>query len=339
MATQVFRIETRANFQRGIVHHVQGKHRPDNAKTPPLGTEPVEILGGDVAAARKALAAHRRRIKRAQPGKRGRRADGAIEAIFQGPAYDRNDREKSLARIRAWARDCDRWYRRSAPASVVAVSALHFDERSPHLHILATAQGTSGGLGKAYVRADIAGVELPYDPTAIRRPSYAETSAEGTAMQDRLFEAVSRRYELGRGEKGSKRRHREIDRARALDDREAELDERERIQTVIEQSIVRQLDRIPRFVARAVRAIKRMFTPRLDRLTDLTARLDATAAQVSDVAAAQADGFRRGYALGVDVEAEAAARGASTPIDPWDAHDWLEGLDARGAEDGAAPAP
>ena len=62
-----------------------------------------------------------------------------------------------------------------------------------------------------------------------------------------------------------------MDWEKALDNREADLVERDQTTAIIGESIVWELNRIPRFFARTVCPVKRVLAPRRDRLADTAA--------------------------------------------------------------------
>ena len=155
--------------------------------------------------------------------------------------------------MRRWAlRSLAAIRRGLGPRSVIVAAAWHGDERSPHLHVQAVPIDSQGRLGWAHVqeewavRAGLAPPEAeppgeyfgkvkregkwvekarePMSAAEVGR-SRARRSAEMSALQDFMHERAGARYGLDRGQRGSRRRHQAVDRARAARDR-AEASER-----------------------------------------------------------------------------------------------------------------
>lgn len=273
MSIQVLRLEARAGIPDRLVAHVRGDTRPVTAAKPQPGLRPdVLVLADDVPAARQAI----RAAMAARGKRRGRKPKTGLELVFQGPA-----KTVDRALIEAWARDCLRWYQTGAPRSQVAIAALHADETQFHLHVVASATSESG-VGLARIRAELAGAP----PGRVGR---ATAGAQMSAVQSSLWDEVSRRYGLERGEIGSTRQHREIDRSKALDRRE------ENLRNAIGQ--LRSLwDRLGGWVRRSLEVLPP------------TARSPAQRALASIM--------RHASLLGLDTKAWRSVGGEPTPIAP-----------------------
>lgn len=316
MPTQVFRAEKRPGIDSRLVAHVSGKSRPATARKPPEGAPPVIVLEEDVAAARKSV---RQAVKNYR--KPGPKPEPALEAFWQGPVVE----DVGVEKVKEWAKECLDWYREVLPESVIAVAAIHLDETSAHLHLLASGVA-AGGLGERYWRA-----QLAEEPPPDANPTKADAARQLSLAQDRLHEAVNHHWGLERGEKGSKSRHQEIDRSKALAAREDHLDEREQTADLIESSLLYELHRVPQFFARAARAMKKRLERRLEQVSRLTDRLTAAANRLADAAARHAHaeselqrGLVAGYELRMDVERAAAEQGVEPPTNPQEAYDWLK---------------
>jgi len=226
MATLVCRFETRAELGGALHRHVIGETRADTA-VQREGLEAVEVLEDDLEAGREALA-------RAVMPARGRRPRPTVDMLIAGPPAFEGDPDKpeqpwALERIRVWAREVVVAVREGlGPRSVVTAAALHLDERSPHVHVQAVPIDAQGRLGWSHVRAAWAGV------TGRSKEAAGQAASR---IQDAMWERLGAPYGLERGEVGSKRRHRAVDRLAGVEDRlrtkeEALQEAQERLQEV-----------------------------------------------------------------------------------------------------------
>ena len=218
MGIQSFRCESRTRLTGPYVDHLSGRTRPDTAKMPEKGESVVALdENGDQASREHGLGLlHLARVqaaenkkRRKKEGKKGRPAVPYREFLWaNGPADD----------PLPWVKDCVGWLRGVlGPDARIATAHLHRDEADPaHLHVVATMP--YGGWSEVEKTSRVGGGEL--------NGRYFLS-----ALQDDLHGAVSSRYGLGRGEKGSKTLHVQIDRSKALasrlkraEDSVAELD-------------------------------------------------------------------------------------------------------------------
>ena len=152
----------------------------------------------------------------------GRRPGGVVDCMVAGPPrYDSPD-AWDPSRVLAWARDCAGWLEsRLPPGALVAHACLHLDEAAPHVHIaIVPFDAEAGRVNWARCRSVLAG----WEPAS--RLKGRDASRMMTVIQDRFHADVSARYGLDRGEKGSRRTHREVDR-RIAAERERETAEAE----------------------------------------------------------------------------------------------------------------
>lgn len=195
---QVVRMAKRSGVGGNLGKHIDGASRPPEAE-PRQGLEPVVRLEGDRDLAQQAIDEGR------QLRVRGRKPAPAVEFVIAGPPpYEGPPGSPppwSPEKTRQWADDSVAWVKRHAgPDSVVAHSGLHQDERSPHVHVMIVPRDDQGRLGWNRIRAGfgITGKE--------RGPQLM------SAMQDSYQREVGAKYGLGRGERGSQRKHQQIDR-------------------------------------------------------------------------------------------------------------------------------
>ena len=208
MPDQVFRIKSRDMSALGgrLAAHVLGDSRPDTA-LPRDDLQPVEMLVGGHEAMKEAA-----EFIKVTP--RHHRAAPAVEALFAGPPAYEDDAVWSKKAVDAWARDSVAWLQRRLEHSILYAAVLHQDEGAPHCHCLLVPLSRSKVVSWRQANAEALGREPPKTPQ--------ELSALGQAWQDSYHEEVGRHHGLGRGEKGSKRRHTAIDRAKAATMRASE---------------------------------------------------------------------------------------------------------------------
>lgn len=202
---QVVRMAKRSGVGGNLGKHIDGASRPIEAE-PRRGLDPVVQLGGDRELARQAIEEGR------QIRTRGRKPAPAIEFVIAGPppyeSADGKDRTWSGSVVREWARESVDWVKRCAgPDSVVAHAALHQDERAPHVHVLIVPRDAEGRLGWNRVRDGFGLTGKERGPQLM------------SAMQDSYQRDVGERFGLGRGERGSQRKHQAIDRQAGFLDR------------------------------------------------------------------------------------------------------------------------
>ena len=217
---QVMRIETYKKLDERLVAHVKGVTRPPTARPVDQSIvsvhEPVE-LGAIVELDGAGAGAGREAIERTRPTGRGRKPGEAIEILLAGPPPYGDPGQWSNARELEWARASLEWVRETiGPESVIVTAALHRDETSPHVQAVVVPVH-KGRLGWTRVRdaAAVRAVEQgTSDPERGRKSKYA-------ALQDDYQARVGRRFGLGRGRVGSEAKHEAIDRAKAVEAREA----------------------------------------------------------------------------------------------------------------------
>ena len=198
-STQVVRIETRDRLADAKYRHYVGLIRPATRRD----VEPaVHVFADDMASAREALALEAFRRRR---GRHGKPAKECVDFVFAGPPQYGTPEEWSPEKELQWATDTVEWARDVlGPESVIAVAALHRDETSPHVHLLAIPVA-DGKLGWCRVRDQAMSRIAPK-----RGKKYSR-------IQDDFQLRVAARYGLARGTVGSKATHQAIDRQRAAE--------------------------------------------------------------------------------------------------------------------------
>ena len=210
-ATQVLRIEIRPELGGALHLHIVGQIRPNNAR-PRAGLPPVIVLADDLDQARAAAAA-------ATIPKRGRKPSPCVDMLIAGPPPIDGPDAWPVERVEAWARDSLAWIGAGlGDRSVISAAAIHLDERSPHLHVSAIPIDATGRLGWGHVRRDWA--RSTYHAG---RSSRRDASGELVILQDRYHRDVAERYGLDRGERGSARKHRAVDRVAGAETRAADV--------------------------------------------------------------------------------------------------------------------
>ena len=201
MPDGLLRIEAKATWEgtANLVRHILGELRPPTARDVP---EPIEGYGGDSAAALAAL-------REAQADRKRRKVRGArpcelVDVLFAGPPSYGTPEEWTRELETEWAQACMSWLRDVlGPRAPIVAAAVHRDETSPHLHVLAVPIGADGDLG--WTRIERAAVERAGGSMKRRGGGY-------TGLQDAFYADVSRFFGLGRGERGSKRKRAPTDR-------------------------------------------------------------------------------------------------------------------------------
>ena len=204
MADQVLRMEARSqpiSASCHLVQHILGEIRPKNA-VPRPGLPAVEVLADDVDAARAAMDAELARPRR------GAHPCRAVDFILAGPPPHDGPYAWKKEAVDDWAKAALAWVRAYCPDAPVAAAAVHWDERSPHMHLLLAPIVREGGkvrLGIKAIRQRLAsGVEAP-------RRKRGQHRDELSAVQDAYHEHVARRFGLRRGNTQSTARHVKVD--------------------------------------------------------------------------------------------------------------------------------
>ena len=136
----VCRVETRKRIRGALLAHVDGRNRPKPREGFPPGAEkvaPIMPEGEDPAElAARAVATYQRLHP---PKSNGRPPLPAVEFLLGGPPPWDSPDAWSLDQVHAWAYAAVAWARRVlGPASIIYAAYIHYDERSPHVHILAS---------------------------------------------------------------------------------------------------------------------------------------------------------------------------------------------------------
>ena len=213
-----------------LAAHIRGQTRHIvTDRGPRAGRKPIWLV--DERDALPAALAAIDADERARRGTRGARPLGAIRVLATGPArYDAaNGKPLTKKQERAWARAVLDFLRQRLPAGYVIASAvLHRDESSPHVHAIlipyneATGQidwrAASAALAGRRPRPRLVTKGLTKDQIAqVRRADRKAASEEMQAVQDAFYEAVSRQYGIGRGDRGARKIAKALDRRETLE--------------------------------------------------------------------------------------------------------------------------
>ena len=205
--------ETRKTLDIGLVLHITGRVRPATARSLGPGEgQAVVLYADDLPGA--AGAAERSRSRRGRPAHQG------VEFLISGPPGYETEGEWSVRKEREWADLSVGWVREIiGPNSVLVAAALHRDEASPHLHVLAVPIDSKGKLRWREVRAEAAkrlGVKFQNNKQFVKDAA--------TALQTDYAERVGKRFGLRRGDVGSGIPHELVDRAKGMQ-RRREIEE------------------------------------------------------------------------------------------------------------------
>lgn len=242
MATQVLRIETRDSLDGKLLRHCRGESRPAHARS--SRTNVLLRDGADAAKSRIAEIVARKR-GRGRPPKR------CVDMVFAGPPpyapnpkwneqrvrrWKAESREWDEDRILDWAKDTLAWIDQLFPGCPIAVAAVHRDESSPHLHVLMVPEIDD---------------RLSWKACKLR----AVRSAAYRVIQDRYHKDVARKYGLGRGERGSRRKHTPLSQAEGM--RRADWEDEIRIKAEVDAKMGKRWSRKGRAQRREIAKLKK----------------------------------------------------------------------------------
>ena len=238
MPDQVLRFQSRDKSALGgrLSAHVLGDSRPETALARD-GLQPVQLLWGGHNELKEAaeFVAKTPRHHRAAP---------AVEALIAGPPPYKDDAAWSNKAVDAWGKDTVEWLRKMLAHSILYAAVLHTDEGAPHVHCLFVPRTAAGEISWRKANAEAFGREPPKNPQAL--------SAIGQAWQDSYYAEVGKHHGLGRGKKGSTRRHTAIDRSKAAEMRAEEAEKMARRAAQEGLELARQVRRLVAGAAAAI---------------------------------------------------------------------------------------
>ncbi len=225
MPIQVVRFKSRATLPAPLAAHLRADPDARPVEAVPRDDRPPRDLGSDPDRAAK-LVRDSLAVRR-----RGRRGQQCVDVLIAGPPPFESLDAWPDERVDRWAADSAAWIKDLAGVPL-HTAALHTDERSPHVHaafppFILDEKGRprlSWKAAQATMAERAAGREVQ------------DHRAQLAAIQDHYHQHVGARYELDRGERGSRRRHQAPDRAQGLRDRvrDAERQAREAEQARVE---------------------------------------------------------------------------------------------------------
>ena len=220
--------------------------------------------------------------------------------MFAGPppfeAPDRWPKEKVLdwaEKSAAWA---EAFFKSGSGDAVIATASLHLDETSPHLHVLA-----------APLVRDSKGAKFAWKQ--IRRKAASAVAGErvtnwhrhGEIIQDAYHAKVGSQFGLGRGERGSKRRHAEPDRVAGLQTRVRGTERlaRERV-AAAERETAARVAAAEKAAAAKIKAAEKKAGAEIEKAAgaerDARRRVEAAEGRVSETERTAAEAERRAAA-------------------------------------------
>ena len=257
-----------------ILTHARGQSRPETAE-PREGVPAVVVLERHARpeqAIRDALAA--------RPSKRGPKPKAASGWVlggldsWAGQAAAGRTPAETEAQARAWAADALAWWKTTFPHSVILAAALHLDESSPHMHVVAVMRDSKGRVGMKAAQPEGAGRPGYTGSGKVIRYSMRQAGDMMTAIHDSYHEAVGRQYGIERGENRSRGRRGEFRRpSEQIARAQRQLEERGRAIKTERDSVERQALQVERD-REAVAAERK----RQERLRKAAAALRARAA-------------------------------------------------------------
>ena len=217
MGEQVVRLETAAAIP-ALVDHALGTSRPPEAIARG-GVSYKRLYDGREVAERTPAGCRGGASRAGSPGAAGRPG-----VVAGPPPYESEDRW-SENKVTDWSRASTEWFVRrfEGAGGVVHSVTLHTDERSPHLHVVGVPV--------------VAGEDAPRFSWSVVRRKMAEAAAgkpvsdhrqQMSVLQDDYYHEVGAKFRLGRGVKGSKKRHQDPDRRRGLEERVRDAEARAR---------------------------------------------------------------------------------------------------------------
>lgn len=225
MALQVLRFELRdrSALTGALAAHVLGHSRPETAAPRP-GLEPVLLLLG-----KRSQQKINEAIAILDSTYRHHRAKPIVEAVIAGPPpYGQTD-SWSTEQVQELLDETIRFLTQMLPGAFVYAAAIHQDEGAPHGHIFFLPRTRDlGAISWNRAAAEAVGMK----PPGAGAEGRAQQRRIGSAWQDAYFVQVASRLNLGRGQRGSTRRHHAINRVRAA---EMRAEEAERLAAACDQ--------------------------------------------------------------------------------------------------------
>ena len=212
MSIQCCRAKMRAGFDAALIAHLIGDRRPDTA-VPRVGLPAIALMDEagqriEDAAAREQVEAAKTSIRRAKTRRTNRGIGGrkpvAVcgEWVFAGVPPGTPPEQ-----VQEWATASVAWLKDRLPAACrFAVAALHWDEASPHCHVLLGFESSDGLYGWNRVQR-----ETPWSAGG----KYTKGDMM-SRMQDDYHSAVASRFGIERGKPGRGGGDEPIDRSKSL---------------------------------------------------------------------------------------------------------------------------
>ena len=208
MAMQFLRFQTRPKVMMPLLHRYDGTNPPAHATTPREGSPVVSLLEGERARGEfTALAARNAQKVQRMLGLRGRVPVPLVDALMAGPPPWTSPEAWKEEKIMEWAWSSHGWLQgklaAASPLAQISGCWLHRNKRSPHIFmcVIPLLEDNRLGWGKIQRAMGLGG------KATCRATRRSETSACLSAIQDDYWLQVARKFGLGRGEKGSRRRH------------------------------------------------------------------------------------------------------------------------------------
>ena len=205
MGDMVMRYELRKRVVRPLLAHYTGAHRPPHARPHPRqGVPAVAGTGTADDVARQARAAAKRhkafRLRGTAPGP-------LVDVLFAGPPPHYSRDAWPVERTYQWVQATRDWLEGkmavASPGAKLVGFWLHMDERSPHIHACLIPELPNGELGWGKLQCGM-GEHRQATTDRVKKRELADAMS---LLQDDYWERVASGFGLGRGQRGSKRKH------------------------------------------------------------------------------------------------------------------------------------
>lgn len=158
---------------------------------------------------------------------RGRKGAHYEQMMFAGPPPFDDPECWTAKKIQKWEDRCLEWVRLVFPSAHIDIAEAHYDETSPHLHILIVPVCKDGRI--SWKRLQREGAELVTNREGQHLSNLLERGTiQMRELQDSCWSFCGKPFGLERGEPGSTRKHESTDHLRAAEAHAREIERRSR---------------------------------------------------------------------------------------------------------------